>query len=310
MLRYILKRLLLIIPVLIGVSLIIFTIMAIQPGDPGRIILGVGATQEAVDLLNESLGLNRPVYERYLDYIFNALVHFDLGNSYWTSLPVLDEILVRLPISFKIALNGILGAAVIGIPLGVLSAVKQYSLIDNITRVTSMFLAAVPAFWLAMVMVYIFAVKFSILPSSGIDSWKCYILPAVALTLPYAATIMRMTRSTMLETIRADYICTARAKGVPERAVIFRHALRNAWLPIITVMTSSFGALLGSSIITETVFNMPGLGTMIVSGIRQHDTPVVMGGTIVLAFMFALIMLLADLVYAFVDPRIKTKYSR
>lgn len=308
--KYILKRLLLVIPVLLGVSLIIFGIMAIKPGDPARLLLGATASQEAVDQLNESFGLNLPFYKRYLNYIYNAFLHFDLGDSWRTGLPVLDEILVRLPVSLKIASLGIIGASLIGIPLGVLSAVKQYSILDNTTRIFAIFFSTVPSFWLAMMMVYVFAVKLHLLPSSGMDNWTCYILPMVAISLPYASGFLRMTRSTVLETIRADYVCTARAKGVPERRVIFQHALRNAWLPIISTMTGSFGGILGSAIITETVFNMPGLGTMIVSGIRQFDTPIVMGGTIVLAFSFALIMLLADLLYAFVDPRIRAKYSK
>lgn len=310
MLRYVLKRLLLLIPVLLGVSLIIFTIMAIQPGDPGRMILGASATQEAVDHLNEQLGVDRPLPERYFSYIYNAFLRFDFGNSYRTSQPVINDIKARIPTSLKIAFNGILAASLLGIPLGVLSAVKQYSFVDNVSRISAMLLAAVPPFWLGMMLIFVFALKMNILPSSGIESWKNFILPMITLGLPYAGTMLRMTRSTMLETIRADYIRTARAKGVPEGTIIFRHALRNAWLPIITVMTSSFGGLLGGAVITESVFNMPGLGTMIVAGIRQRDTPVVMGATIILAFMFGLIMLLADLLYAFVDPRIKAKYSR
>ena len=310
MMRYVMKRLALLVPVLLGISLIIFTIMAIQPGDPGRMILGSGASQEAVDMMNEQLGLNRPFYERYLDYIYNAFIHLDFGESYRTGQPVISDILSRIGTSFRIAFNGILMAALIGIPVGVLSAVKQYSFVDNASRITAMFAAAVPPFWLGMMLIFVFALKLRWLPSSGIDGWQNFILPMITLGIPYAGSMLRLTRSTMLETIRADYIRTARAKGVPEMKIIFRHALRNAWLPIITVMTSSFGGLLGGAVITETVFNMPGLGTMIVTGIRQRDTPSVMGATIVLAFMFGIIMLVADLLYSFVDPRIKAKYSK
>ena len=310
MLRYVMKRLVQLIPVLLGVALIIFTIMAIQPGDPGRMILGSDASQEAVDMMNEQLGINRPIYERFLDYIYNAFIKLDFGESYRTGLPVIDDIKARVGTSLKIAFNGILMASLVGIPLGVLSAVKQYSFIDNFSRITAMLAAAIPPFWLGMMLIFGFALKLQWLPSSGIDSWKNFILPMITLGIPYAGSMLRMTRSTMLETIRADYIRTARAKGVPEMKIIFRHALRNAWLPIITVMTSSFGGLLGGAVITESVFNMPGLGTMIVSAIRQRDTPSVMGATIVLAFMFGIIMLIADLLYAFVDPRIKAKYSK
>ena len=310
MLRYVLKRLLLLIPVLLGVSFIIFTIMSLQPGDPGRMILGSSASQEAVDMLNHQLGVDRPFFTRYFSYLYNAVVHQDLGTSYRTSQPVINDILSRIGTSFRIAFNGIAMAAVIGIPIGVLSAVKQYSAIDNFSRITAMLMAAIPPFWLAMMLVLVFALKLGWLPPDGIDSWKNFILPMITLGLPYSGTLLRMTRSTMLETIRADYIRTAKAKGVPEGRIIFHHALQNALLPIITVMATSFGGLLGGAVITETVFSMPGLGTMIVTSIRQRDTPSVMGATFFLAFMFGIIMLAADLLYAFVDPRIKAKYSK
>lgn len=298
------------VPVLLGVSLIIFFIMSIQKGDPGRMILGSSATQEAVDAFNDSIGLNKPFFIRYFDYLYNAVFRLDLGMSYRTGQPVIADILGRVGTSFHIAFNGIFLAAVIGIPIGVLSAVKQYSAIDNFSRITAMLFAAIPPFWLAMMLIIIFALKLGLLPSNGNDSWECYILPMITLGLPYGGALLRMTRSTMLETIRQDYIRTARAKGVPEGRIIFRHALQNALLPIITVMATSFGGLLGGAVITESVFSMPGLGTLILTGIRQRDMPCVMGATIFLAFMFGIIMLCADLLYAFVDPRIKAKYSR
>lgn len=307
--RYILKRLLQLIPVLLGVAFIIFTIMAVQPGDPGRMILGSSASQEAVDMLNEQLGVNEPFFSRFFNYLLDA-VHLDLGTSYRTSQPVMDEILARVGVSFRIAFNGIAMAAVIGIPLGVLSAVKQYSAIDTFSRVSAMLLAAIPPFWLAMMLLLIFAQKLAWFPSNGAATWDCYILPMITLGLPYSGSLLRMTRSSMLETIRADYIRTAKAKGVPQKIIIFKHALQNALLPVITILITSFGGLLGGAVITETVFSMPGLGTMIVTGIRQRDTPCVMGATIFLAFMFGVIMLVADLLYAFVDPRIKAKYSK
>lgn len=310
MLRYVLKRLVLLIPVLLGVAFIIFTIMAIQPGDPGRMILGATASQEAVDQLNEELGVNRPFFERFFDYIYNAFLHLDFGSSYRTSQPVVNDIANRIGTSVKIAFNGIAMASLLGIPLGVLSAVKQYSFVDNFSRISAMLAATIPFFWLGMMLIYVFALRLGLLPSNGVESWKSFILPMVTLGIPYAGTMLRMTRSTMLETIRADYVRTAKAKGVPQGRIVFHHALRNAWLPIITTMITSFGGLLGGAVITESVFNMPGLGTMIVTGIRQRDTPCVMGATIVLAFMFGIIMLLADLLYAFVDPRIKAKYAK
>lgn len=310
MIRYVLKRLALLIPVLLGVALIIFTIMALQPGDPGRMILGATATQEAVDKFNEELGVNDPFFVRFFNYLKNLIFRFDLGTSYRTQQPVIREVAARVGTSLKIAFNGILMASVVGIPLGVLSAVKQYSAIDNISRISAMLAAAIPPFWLGMMLIFVFALKLRLLPSNGVESWQSFILPMVTLGIPYAGTMLRMTRSTMLETIRADYVRTAKAKGAPERVIIFEHALRNAWLPIISTMTTSFGGLLGGAVITESVFNMPGLGTLIVTGIRQRDTPCVLGATIVLAFMFGIIMLIADLLYAFVDPRIKAKYAK
>ena len=310
MIRYVLKRLALLIPVLLGVALIIFTIMALQPGDPGRMILGATATQEAVDKFNEELGVNDPFFVRFFNYLKNLIFHFDLGTSYRTQQPVIKEVAARVGTSLKIAFNGILMASLVGIPLGVLSAVKQYSAIDNFSRISAMLAAAIPPFWLGMMLIFIFALKLRLLPSNGIESWRSFILPMVTLGIPYAGTMLRMTRSTMLETIRADYVRTAKAKGVPEGVIIFEHALRNAWLPIISTMTTSFGGLLGGAVITESVFNMPGLGTLIVTSIRQRDTPCVLGATIILAFMFGIIMLIADLLYAFVDPRIKAKYAK
>ena len=284
--------------------------MALQPGDPGRMILGATATQEAVDKFNEELGVNDPFFVRFFNYLKNLIFHFDLGTSYRTQQPVIREVAARVGTSLKIAFNGILMASVVGIPLGVLSAVKQYSAIDNFSRISAMLAAAIPPFWLGMMLIFIFALKLRLLPSNGIESWKSFILPMITLGIPYAGTMLRMTRSTMLETIRADYVRTAKAKGVPESVIIFEHALRNAWLPIISTMTTSFGGLLGGAVITESVFNMPGLGTLIVTSIRQRDTPCVLGATIILAFMFGIIMLIADLLYAFVDPRIKAKYAK
>ncbi|NCB04025.1 MAG: ABC transporter permease [Clostridia bacterium] len=310
MIRYVLKRLLLLIPVLMGVAFIIFSIMALTPGDPGRMILGENASTEAVAQLNEQLGVNDPFFVRFFNYIYNAVVKLDFGTSYRTSKPVFDDVFARTPNSLLIAFNGILLATIIGIPIGILSAVKQYSAIDTFARVTAMLTAAIPPFWLGMMLIFIFSLKLGWLPSSGAASPLHFILPMITLGIPYAGSQLRMTRSTMLETIRQDYVRTARAKGVPEGTIIFKHALRNALLPIITITATSFGGLLGGAVITETVFSIPGLGTLIVTAIRQRDTPVVLAATIFLAFMFGLIMLAVDLLYAFVDPRIKAKYTK
>ncbi len=310
MYRYFIKRLLLIVPILMGVSLIVYFIMSLTPGDPGTIILGTSAGKDAIDALNHALGYDRPFLERYAKYIFDLVIKLDLGKSYRSQIPVINLILARAPISIRIAFNGMLCACIIGIPLGVLSAVKQYTIIDTLSTTTAMFFAAVPSFWLGMMLVYIFALKLGWLPSNGVDSWRNYILPMFAIGLPFAAYQLRFTRSSMLEAIRQDYVRTARAKGASERTVIWGHALKNALLPIITVTGINFGGLLGGAMITETVFSIPGLGMLLVSAIETKDIPVVMGNTLFLATFFCLIMVCVDLLYAIVDPRIRAKYAR
>jgi len=309
MLRYILKRLLLMIPIVLGVSLIIFTILAITPGDPGSIILGSGASQAEIDALNHELGYDLPFFVRYFNYMKDA-VRLDFGTSYITKQPIAQTLLIKAPISLRVAFNAILCAAILGIPIGVLSAVKQYSLLDTLPTSISIFLAAVPAFWLGLMLMLLFSVKLGWFPTSGVETWKGYVLPMLTLGLPFAAQQMRFTRSSMLETIRQDYIRTARAKGQTERAIIWGHAMKNALMPVITIIGVNFGALLGGAVVTETLFTIPGLGSYIVTGIKQKDLPVVMGGTIVLAILFSFVMLAVDLLYALVDPRIKAKYAK
>ena len=306
--KYILKRLLLMIPILLGITFIIFSIMNMIPGDTASVILGDNAPQEAREQLEEELGLNRPFLVRYGSYVLNAL-RGDFGQSYRTRANVFDEIFQRFPTTLKLASGAMLLAVLIGIPLGILSAVRQYSLLDALSSVTAMLLASVPAFWLGMLAILLFALKLRLLPSNGDDSLRHFILPVITLSLPGAAEILRLTRSTMLETIRQDYIRTARSKGVPEKKVIWKHALRNALLPVVTSMGMNFGASLGGAVIVETVFGMPGLGMLIVESIRQKDSPVVMAATLFLAVLFCLVMLVVDILYAYIDPRIKAKYQ-
>ncbi len=310
MYKYVVKRLLFTIPVLIGVTFIVFTIMALTPGDPGRMILGQAAKQEAVAQLNHELGYDRPFFTRFFEYLKDIVTKLDFGESYRTRKPVFDEIWAKFPHTFKLAVFSIIFSSLIGVSLGILSAVKQYTFIDTFSTVMAMFFAAIPGFWLGMMLIYFFSLRFGLLPSSGIDSWQGFILPIVTLTLSGSASLLRLTRSTMLETIRADYIRTARAKGATQKIVIWRHALKNALLPVITVLGMQFGGLLGGAVITESVFAIPGLGNHIVSAIRQKDVPVVMAGSLFLAALFCLVMLAVDLLYAFIDPRIKAKYSR
>lgn len=308
--KYVIRRLLLIIPILLGVTILIFFVMELSPGDPASTILGAGASQEAIDMLNKELGYDRPMLVRLSSYISNVFLRGDFGVSYRSRLPVLDSILVCIPISLRVAFFAITFAAMVGIPIGVLSAVKQYSLLDTIPTVTSLFLSALPGFWLGMILLYLFALKLGWLPPYGVDTWKGFILPTISLGLPYAAQEMRFTRSSMLETIRSDYVRTARAKGAAERRVIWRHALKNALLPVITVTGTIFAAMLGGAVVTESLYSIPGLGSLLVTSIKIKDVPTVMGCTFVLAAMCSVVLLCVDLLYAVIDPRIKAKYTR
>lgn len=310
MYKYFLKRLLLMIPILLGVSFIIFSLLALAPGDPAYIILGAAAEPGAIEQLNHELGFDQPFFERYFNYIYNLIVKFDFGDSYRSRQPVMNELQKRIPVSVTLSLSGILLATVIGVPLGVLSAIKQYSVFDTVPTILAMVLAAFPVFWMGMLLIYYVAYKLSLFPSFGIGTWKHYVLPTMAIAMIYAARLLRFTRSSMLECIRQDYVRTARAKGAPERTVIWKHALRNALLPTITVIGTSFGLLIGGTIVIENLFSIPGLGSLVISGINQRDIPVVMATTLVIATFFSLILLIVDLLYAVLDPRIKASYVK
>lgn len=307
--RYVLKRILLLIPVIIGITFIVFTLMELAPGDPATIILGATADPAAVEKLNEELGYNRPFFTKYADFLVNML-KLDFGTSYRTRQPVINEIKVRFPISFKLAFFGLAFSAIVGIPIGVLSAVKQYSLMDTLPSIIAMILSAVPSFWMGMMLIYYFAYIKGWLPSYGLNTLGSYILPTLTIGAVYAASMVRYTRSSMLETIRADYIRTARAKGAEERKVIWKHAMKNGLLPVVTVLGSSFGAQIGGAIVTENLFSIPGLGNLTITSISLRDTPTVMATTVVFAVIYNVILLFVDIIYAFIDPRIKAKYVR
>ncbi|MDR1271624.1 MAG: ABC transporter permease [Clostridiales Family XIII bacterium] len=307
--KYVIKRLLLLIPILLGVAFIVFSILSLTPGDPGTLILGETAPREAIEKLNEQLGFNKPFLVRFADYVIGAL-HGDFGTSYRSGLPVFQEIFARFSITLTIAVLAILTALFVGIPAGILSAVKQYSAADVISTVAAMLMAAIPGFWLGLMMIILFSLKLGWLPSYGVGSFAHYIMPTLILAIPCSAGLLRLTRTTMLETIRQDYIRTARAKGASETKVIWKHALKNALLPVITVAGMEFGALLGGTVIAEAVFSIPGVGMMLLTAIRMKDVPLVMASVIFLALLFCFIMLLIDLAHAFVDPRVKAMYSR
>lgn len=307
-LKYIIKRVLLFIPVLLAVSFVIFALMYLAPGDPGSAILGSGATPDAIIEFNESIGWNDPFFARYFDFL-KKLIRLDFGTSWISKRPVIYEIGQRIGVTLRIAGFCMLFAVMVGVPIGVLSAVKQYSFADNLLRVISVALAAIPFFWLGLMMLYLFSVKLQWLPSFGASTPKHYVLPCVALGLGYAAREMRMTRSCMLEALRQDYIRTSRSKGAEEKAIIWRHAFKNSLLPIVTMIGSHFGALLGGALITETVFSMPGLGSYLIASVRQLDVPSVLGVSVILASMFSAVMLLVDLSYSLIDPRVKARFE-
>lgn len=309
MYKYIIKRVLLTIPVLLGVLLIVFTIMSLTPGEPARLILGAEANQEAIDAFNEVHGLNASFGERLLTYVKDIVTELDFGRSYRSDKPVFDMILGRFPITFNLAALSIFFSAVIGIVLGVISAVKQYSALDVTLTVTAMIFASIPSFWLGMMLILEFALNLHMFPSNGADSWVSYVLPVITLSVSSAAGLLRMTRSAMLETIRMEYIRTARAKGASPRDVVYKHALKNALLPVVTSLGLSFGMSLGGAVVIEQVFSIPGLGMLMVSAIRDKDFPLVMASILFLATLFCLVMLIVDLIYAFIDPRIKAKYT-
>jgi len=310
MIRYVVRRLLLLIPILFAVAFLIFSIMELSPGDPATKILGIEAPPEAKEQLREQLGLNDPFIVRFFNYAYNIAFHFDFGISWRTKNPVFQDILPRIPVSLTLASFGIIFATLFGIPLGVISAVKQNSLGDNILRVIATILVAVPTFLLAMLLILGFASGLGWLPASGAASLASYILPVITCGGPYGCAILRITRSTMLEEIRQDYVRTAKAKGVPVNVVTYKHALKNALLPVVTTIGQNFGAILGGSVVAETVFSLPGIGSLVILGIRSKDTPTVIASVLLISVFFAIVMLIVDLLYAFIDPRIKAKYSK
>ena len=297
------------IPVILGISFIIFSIMSLSPGDPARLILGENASEEQVHELRIQMGLDNPFVIRYADYIFDA-VRGDFGKSYRNGIPVFEEIFSRFPNTIKLAFWGITLSIVIGIPVGIISAVKQYTIIDSLSLVAAMLLTSIPAFWLGLMLILVFSLKLDLLPTTGVDTWKNFVMPSVTLAAGTMATLIRMTRSTMLEVIRQDYIRTAKAKGAGERRIVFKHALRNALLPVVTVIGINFGFQLGGAMIIETVFAMPGLGTLMITSVRMRDTPMVMASVLFVAVAIGITNLAVDILYAYIDPRIRAQYAK
>lgn len=331
---YLVKRLLGLVPVLLGITLLVFALLHFIPGDPAIVLLGERATPEQVAALREQLGLNQPLPLQYLAFL-NNLLHLNLGISIISGIPVVDEVKTRFPATFELALAAMVVALAVGIPAGIVAAVKKNNWLDNLTMTGSLLGVSLPVYWLGLLLIYLFAVNLQWLPPSGRISTDAgfnfapitgfygldallqgnlplfgdvishLMLPALALGTIPMAIVARITRAAMLESLSQDYIQTARAKGVPEFGVVCRHALKNALLPITTVAGLQFGTLLGGAILTETIFAWPGIGSWIYDGILARDYPVVQGGVLVVAIAFVLVNLLVDLSYGLIDPRIQ-----
>ena len=307
MLKYIVKRILMLIPVLLGATFIVFTVMDMTPGDPAVSKLGVDATAEQIEELRESMGLNDPFLLRYGRFIWN-LVQGDLGTSYKNDLDVMEQIMQRMPYTFLLSFAALLFAIIVGIPAGIISARRQYTVFDNCTMVLTLVGASAPHFWLGLMGVIVFAVKLGWLPAAYSASGSLalgIVLPMLTLGMNSTALVTRMTRSAMLDVMNQDYVDTARAKGVSEKTVIFQHMLRNALIPIITVLGLQFGSLLGGAVTTETIFAWPGIGKFAVDCVLKSDFPVVQGIVLLVAVIFVVMNLIVDIIYAWLDPRIK-----
>ncbi|TCT25103.1 peptide/nickel transport system permease protein [Melghiribacillus thermohalophilus] len=331
MLNYIIRRLVFLIPVLLGVTLIAFSLMHLIPGDPARSMLGEKATEEQLEALREELGLNDPLAVQYGRYL-GQVVTGDLGKSVKSDISVAEELANRLPATFELTLFAMGVAIFVGVLAGVIAAVKQYSWFDNISMTGALFGVSMPIFWLGLMMIWLFSVKLGWLPPSGRlsheielttitnlylldsiltwnweafwDSFKHLLMPGLALGTIPMAIIARMTRSSMLEVMRQDYIRTANAKGLSRFPVIFQHALKNAFLPVLTVIGLQFGYLLGGAVLTETIFSWPGVGRYVYLSILGRDYPVVQSTILVIAAIFVIVNLITDILYKYFDPRI------
>ena len=309
MLKYIIKRLLLMIPTLLGITLIVQLFIMITPGDPARLLAGNEVSEEEVEALRVEMGLRDPFPVRYGKYISNVFSG-NFGISYRTKRPVVSEIVQRFPYSLMLVLISMIISIGIGVPIGIYAATHQYTWKDNLAIFASLFCVSMPSFWFALLLIQFLCVKLDLLPTSGVSKWQGWILPSITLALAYAASIARQMRSNLLEVIRQDYIVTARAKGQSERKVLYRHALKNAIIPIIQIVGGIFGAAVGGSMISEVIFSLPGLGSYTIAALTSRDYPVIQTSVLILSTWFAIVLLLIDIAFALVDPRIRAQYSR
>jgi peptide/nickel transport system permease protein len=334
MTSYLIRRLFGLIPVLLGISILVFAFVRAIPGDPARVMLGERATEEAVQQIREDMGLNRPLLEQYLKYM-GGILRGDLGTSIFSQIPVADDMKRRFPATLELSLAAMLFALLVGVPLGILAAVQRNSAVDNVAMAVALIGVSMPVFWLGMILKFIFSISTKVFPPSarisdllsfsfepitnmyildGLlrlnfvvvwDAMLHLVMPAVALGTIPMAIIARMTRSSMVEVLSQDYVRTAKAKGLVQRTVVWKHALRNAMLPVITVVGLSFGGLLSGAVLTETIFSWSGIGSWIYEGIFQRDYPVIQSGVLLVSLVFVLVNLIVDLSYAFFDPRIQ-----
>lgn len=300
---FIIRRILISVVILFFVTIIVFVLLEFAPGDPAQIIMGWDGTKEAIAEVRTKLGLDQPIYKRWLKFMVGALKG-DFGQSYITPRSVSEEIKRAFPVTLQLAMVSLLISVVIGISVGVIAAVKQYSLIDELTRFFVLISVAIPIFWLGLMLILVFSVTFRILPSFGWGGWKHIILPAVSLSTYSTAIIARMTRSSMLEVLKSDYITTARAKGTPEFIVIWKHALKNSLIPVTTVIGLQFGFLLGGAVLTETVFALPGIGRLMVQAIFSRDYPIIRACILMVSVCFITINLVVDILYSYIDPTV------
>lgn len=310
MVKYFLKRILLMIPVLLGVIFIVFTINQFSPGDPVAALLGGNYTQEQYDAKEKELGLDQPFVVQFVNYLKGIVTRFDLGTSYQSKRPVSSEILERFPTTLILGLLGVLLTVVVGIPFGIISATRQYSALDYVVTIVSLIFASIPSFWMAMMFQLGLSYNLGWFPATySAGSVISMVLPVLTLGLSPVATVTRITRSSMLDVVRQDYIRTARAKGLSEREVIWKHALKNALIPVITVVGMQVGMIMAGSVVVEAIFSVPGLGSLLMAAINNKNYPAIQGCVLFMSLFISLMNLLVDLIYGLVDPRIKAQYG-
>ena len=310
MIKYSIKRLIWTVPVILGVLFIVFFFQAVSPDDPVDQILRGGATEAEKAVVRAQLGLDKPIPTQFFNYVWGFATRGDLGTSYISKQPITHELMVRFPVTMRLTFFSILLGICIGIPLGLIASIKQYSLVDSAILAFAVLASSVPGFWFGLMLISLFAVRLGWLPAMGIMEWKGWILPTLAVSVVSMSGLIRITRASMLEVIRQDYIRTAKAKGQKLSVIAIKHGLRNALIPIIATVGNSLGLQLGGALAIESIFGVPGIGKYAVDGITNRNYPAVLGSVVILAIVFIIVNLLVDLAYTVVDPRIKTTFAQ